>query len=678
MLTFLNPWFWLGALAVGAPIWLHLRRKEPKNLVQFSALRFLEDEPQAKQSPLRVQQILLLLLRIMALLLLIAALAWPFRQDDLPPVVRESHVYLIDNTMSRQVGNGFASDLEKVRERIADTPSDIQVAVVELTGQSRVIVSFADDRATVKEKLALRQPSHQRGNYLSAFRLAGNLLNNAIGERKRLFFLGDNQANQWLENVAAPPFLGDVAVELLNQSNRTNAVTLSLSEPDVQRVFLGDKSLVNFSVTLRYPAAAVTAQVAIRANEQIVSDGQVELDSKTGVTILQAQWEADPADWIRGEVVVTNTLDELAADDRVYFSLEPVREGRVAVLAQSGFLRAALSPDVMRGQWAARHINPAELDAEFDRGTDDEALVIESQYLQSAAARKLLWRYLSNGRGALLLLDKVNPAVRGVLKELGFTMKSPQLSFKEQKPAYIFTRHPVFHPFSSPDYGNMTEITFHKNYRVDSSHALPLLFGAEGDGLFFQGRQTPGPLFLATFGLDRRHTSWPIHATFIPFLDLVLQHARFKDQTPTTFQPGELAIIQFPGGSGVTRVILRRDETELASALVVNGRAQLVMPDQPGLYSLCHNDSLEPQKLFAVNPSPLESDLEYLAEPMALQNWKLPDTVNDPTTAEATGGLTVASIWRQQYWWWLLFAGLAMLLGETLWTEFGRRRSQAL
>ena len=31
--SFLNPWFWLGALAVAAPIWLHLRRKRETNHV---------------------------------------------------------------------------------------------------------------------------------------------------------------------------------------------------------------------------------------------------------------------------------------------------------------------------------------------------------------------------------------------------------------------------------------------------------------------------------------------------------------------------------------------------------------------------------------------------------------------------------------------------------------------
>jgi len=26
--SFLNPWFWLGALAVAAPVWLHFKAKE--------------------------------------------------------------------------------------------------------------------------------------------------------------------------------------------------------------------------------------------------------------------------------------------------------------------------------------------------------------------------------------------------------------------------------------------------------------------------------------------------------------------------------------------------------------------------------------------------------------------------------------------------------------------------
>jgi N-terminal double-transmembrane domain len=39
--SFFNPWFWLGTLALAAPVWLHLRRRRQTNIITFSAVRFL-------------------------------------------------------------------------------------------------------------------------------------------------------------------------------------------------------------------------------------------------------------------------------------------------------------------------------------------------------------------------------------------------------------------------------------------------------------------------------------------------------------------------------------------------------------------------------------------------------------------------------------------------------------
>ena len=73
--SFLNPWFWIGALAVAAPIWLHLRRRKETNLIRFSAVRFLDDEPEPRRSPLRLRDRFLLLMRGLALLLIVATFA---------------------------------------------------------------------------------------------------------------------------------------------------------------------------------------------------------------------------------------------------------------------------------------------------------------------------------------------------------------------------------------------------------------------------------------------------------------------------------------------------------------------------------------------------------------------------------------------------------------------------
>ena len=81
-MSFLYPLAWLGALAVAVPIWLHLRRREESRLVQFSAMRFLDDQPQARRRPLWPRDWPLLLLRLLALLLLVAAFTWPYREIE--------------------------------------------------------------------------------------------------------------------------------------------------------------------------------------------------------------------------------------------------------------------------------------------------------------------------------------------------------------------------------------------------------------------------------------------------------------------------------------------------------------------------------------------------------------------------------------------------------------------
>src|SRR2546425_10384372 len=106
-LSLLYPLALLGALAIAAPLWLHLRRKTETNLIKFSALRFLDDQPQPRRSPLRLRDLLLFALRLLALLLLLGAFAWPYYHAPGEAVVRESRVYVLDNTLSHQANNGF-------------------------------------------------------------------------------------------------------------------------------------------------------------------------------------------------------------------------------------------------------------------------------------------------------------------------------------------------------------------------------------------------------------------------------------------------------------------------------------------------------------------------------------------------------------------------------------------
>jgi len=675
--SFLNPWLGLGALALAVPVWLHLRRRQTIQLVRFSALRFLDDQPEPKRGPLRLRDLFLFAVRALALLLVVAAFAWPYLRAAHVAPIQESRVYILDNTLSHQANEGFLHDRDKVSREINGAGGDLQIAVVELTATPRVVAAFGDDRVLAKDKVNALQPSFQRGSYLAAFRQACLLLDNSLGEKKRIIFLGDNQANQWNENVNTPPFLRNVQVDM-PKPDLALLPNLSLAEPCAQRIFLGDKSLVNFTVKLHHQGEARTANVILRSDGQVIFNRTVDLVKQPETLLLQAQWEAEPGAWLRGDVAVEGSPDALPGDNRVFFSLAPVVEGKVAVLAQSPYLRLALSPEIMRGQWATRVLQPADLGAELTANNDADVLCIESNYLQSGDARKLLWRYLSNGRGVLLLVNRLTPAINGYLRELGFEAEGTVNPGKgsPERFQFVFANHPIFHPFLSPDYGNLMDIKVSKYVRLKGSHAMPLIFSEHGAGLFFQSARSQGKLFVAAFGLDREHTTWPVDQTFIPFLDLTLQTARADDPTPSSFEPGETGLIQLPAGCKAHEVVLRDENREWARAQVEQGRAEVRMPGQPGLYNLTYDAGAQIEKVFSINPSPKESELAYVDPSESLRSWQMnrPSAPSPLSATSKSARIALGGILQQRYWWWMVLGSLVALLLEMAWAA-GRKES---
>jgi hypothetical protein len=191
----------------------------------------------------QLRDVLLFLCRVLAVLLLAGAFAWPYLPGQNMVVVKESRVYILDNTLSHQAEDAFVRARERILNDLAGAGPEVQIAVIELTSQPRVVAGFGDNRAEVRQKVKELVPSFQRGSYLAAFRQASTLLSNSLGERKRIILCGDNQENQWTENVNTPPFLHQVEIEI-PKPVAVQAANLALAEPRLQRIFLGDKSLV--------------------------------------------------------------------------------------------------------------------------------------------------------------------------------------------------------------------------------------------------------------------------------------------------------------------------------------------------------------------------------------------------------------------------------------------------
>lgn len=657
------------------PVWLHLRaRRGPA--FRFPTLRFLEDQKRPRKRGLRLRELPLFLARSTALLLIVGGFAWPYLASP-GPRVTESRVHLIDNTLSRQADDGLARDLAQVRQSVARAPSDVQTAVIELSCRPRVVVAFSDDRAGALAKLAALRPSFERGSYLEGFRLAQSLLARSLGSRRRILVHADHQENQWSENETSPPFLDHVEVEFAGRPGRPFRPNLSVGEPGVRRFFMGDGAFVDLAAELRHEGPYASLRVRLLDNGKEVLTEELALQGGVGNLTLRGQWRSDPGRWLRGELEIVDAKDALAADDRIRFALPPLREGRVALLARSPYLKAALAPETMKGRWATRRLDPAAGGlAELPDAEMPEVLVLEGDFAQSEDVRKLALRCLNNDRGVLLFLGRTTPLLQGFLRELGLDAAADAQLQRPESFRFVAGDHPVFRPFSRGELGDILEPRVFSRVRLSSAQAVPLVFGTSGTPLILEGASTKGRLLVFAFTMERRQTDWPLLPSFIPFLDLALQHARSATPLETSARPGELVVHAVPGDRSARQVVLRQDGRELARVEVdAARRARFDAPREPGFYEISYDADAGVQSLLAVNPSPKESVLRYAQEPAAVAAWTLRS--EKPVASPQEGRTSLRRALDQDLWWWLLLAAGACLLLESALLLGLRRRAAA-
>jgi hypothetical protein len=159
-MTFLAPLFLLGSLAIGLPIIFHLIRRTTKDRTNFSSLMFLQPTPPRLTRRSRLEHILLLALRCLALTLLALGFARPFIKkavpNDPPTGAARKIVVLVDASASMHRANLWADAREKAEALLRKTSPADQVAVFTFDRQLHPLVTFEQwNAAAAGERAAL-------------------------------------------------------------------------------------------------------------------------------------------------------------------------------------------------------------------------------------------------------------------------------------------------------------------------------------------------------------------------------------------------------------------------------------------------------------------------------------------------------------------------------------------
>src|ERR1017187_3160766 len=119
-MSFLTPWFLLGGLAVGIPVWVHLIRHQQSEPSPLPSLMFYRRLPVRTMSRQQLQHLLLLAARCLLILLLALAFARPFFTSANPvAMAAKSRRYVILVDVSGSMRYGKRADLAKSAARDA-------------------------------------------------------------------------------------------------------------------------------------------------------------------------------------------------------------------------------------------------------------------------------------------------------------------------------------------------------------------------------------------------------------------------------------------------------------------------------------------------------------------------------------------------------------------------------
>ena len=93
-MNFLNPFALIGMAAAGIPLLLHLLNLRRLKTIDFGTLRFLQELQQKQVRKLRLQQILLLILRTLIVVCAVLALSRPTIEDRKSTRLNSSHEWI--------------------------------------------------------------------------------------------------------------------------------------------------------------------------------------------------------------------------------------------------------------------------------------------------------------------------------------------------------------------------------------------------------------------------------------------------------------------------------------------------------------------------------------------------------------------------------------------------------
>ena len=386
MIQFATPLMLAGAALASAPIIIHLLNKRRFRVVTWAAMEFLLASSRRNFRRVRLQEIILLVLRTLVLLLVAAAMARPFLAGAgrVLGLSQRLAVIVIDNSFSM----GYTVGSDRPHERAAQFAEKIldslnkgdSVCLIAVSERARPVIREASvDLDAVRAEIRRLPLSQGSTNLPAALAMAADMLRSSKLAQKELYLVTDNQRTAWqirggenselngiLRDICsvADVILADVAFD-----TRENVAVTSLEPLD--RIIGKGKADTAFDA--RVANFGETDQENIEASFFVdgFRQGSTSVSVKAGAD-ADVSFSYTFHDAVAHSLSVKLKADRLAADDERFLAVDVLESAKVLLVegkpaqdlyeSATGYLQTALSP---------------KADAAFQRSTVYEPVVLQ-------------------------------------------------------------------------------------------------------------------------------------------------------------------------------------------------------------------------------------------------------------------------------------------------------------
>lgn len=734
-MSLLAPLYALGALAIALPVIFHLIRRHVRQRTPISSTLFLPVTQPRVRNRSRVENLPLLLLRVLAVLLLALAFSRPFLRSTSTQGsagMSRRFLVLVDTSASMRRGDLWQQALGELSQVTqALNPGD-DLAIMAFDSKPTVRIDFDTARGLPLETLralgsslfADQSPSWNETDLGAALRAAADRVlteQSASAEgssgpdlgsqpRTQIVLISDLQSGARSEALQGATWPADLPVEIrrVTLNARTNAwvslprdsaaiagspyaaeTTSTQSAPEVA----GDQEASEAEATFRIRVA--NSRDSDRAQFRLAwlkADGRPADVPPRSVQVPPGQSLSVRLPFPPGEAVAIELSgDDHDFDNLRYFANRPPRPQTVWFLGPDAteprdslvhYLRQ-LSLDTPARTIAFAHHAPAAGPAAGPGGplvaADPRSipLIFATGTIDQSTTEALLAYVRDGGRLAYVLPPAsepsgVQPALRAWLDSDSVTVTESQVSDYAMWARIEFS-HPLFAPLAGPEFNDFSRIRFwaHRDLSNLPEDCKTLVTYDDGSPALVERLVGQGRIWLFASGWQPQESQLALSTKFIPLMFGLVDADR-----PDSGSKGQVVVGDpFPltMAADASAVEIERI-TEPAASLGQLSAGELAV--NPGIYRLRSGGD---EERVAVNLSESESRIEPMATDELERLGVVLGTLEaDQSIEQRERQLRDVELEsKQTLWRWLLIGVLALLGLETFISGWAARRGLA-